>query len=344
MVTRQVSRGAGSSGVRRPPEGLTIRPFDGSDRDYEASVAIWNANWPDEPSSVEGTKYSESIRDEKFFFQRLMAELGGEIVATATYREPFWSYAPGKYDIQIRVLPEHQRRGIGGALYDYVMDRLGELDTKPERLLSDAREDQPHSVKFLTDRGFEQKMRQQVSRLDLASFDPAPFTSTVERFENSGLVVRTLEEFEAEDPKAMEKLHESFCEFMRDVPFFEEATEAPLEQFRKDLEGPWRFDGCCLVVFDDERIVATTGVWKRLGEPGALNTGLTAVARSHRRRGIATAIKVRSIEFAKGLGYRVIQTDNEENNPMYGLNVRLGFKPVPAWLMFRKVLVERDRS
>jgi hypothetical protein len=31
-------------------------------------------------------------------------------------------------------------------------------------------------------------------------------------------------------------------------------------------------------------------------------------------------------------------TDNEENNPMYGLNVQLGFMPTRAWLQFRKEL------
>jgi GNAT superfamily N-acetyltransferase len=166
----------------------------------------------------------------------------------------------------------------------------------------------------------------------------------VRRLEASNLVVKPLEAFEEEDPKAIEKLHGKFCEFVQDVPYFEEVTEAPLEQFRKNISGPARIEGAFLVVFEGEEIVATTSVWKRLGEPGALNTGLTAVARSHRRRGIATAIKARSIEFARDQGYRVIQTDNEENNPMYQLNVRLGFRPVPAWLLFRKVLTPQSGS
>jgi GNAT superfamily N-acetyltransferase len=321
---------------------MTIRPFDGSDRDYEAAVAIRNKIWPDEPASVEGSRYQDSIRDTKFVVRRFMGELDGETVAMAIYSEPFWSYEPGKYDIQIRVLPSHQRRGIGGTLYDYILERLEEEKHKPTRLLADAREDQPHSVKFLTDRGFEQKMRVQMSRLDVASFDASPFAGAAARLEASDLVVKTLEEFEAEDPQAIEKLHASFCEFMKDVPFFEELTEAPLEQFRKDISGPSRIPGAFQVVFDGDRIVATTSVWKRLAQPGALNTGLTAVARSHRRRGIATAIKVRAIEFARGSGARVIQTDNEENNPMYDLNVRLGFRPVPAWLLFRKILSNEE--
>ena len=52
---------------------LNVRPFDWSDDDYEASVAIWNAIWPDEPSSVEGSRYRDSILDSKFLFERLMA-------------------------------------------------------------------------------------------------------------------------------------------------------------------------------------------------------------------------------------------------------------------------------
>jgi GNAT superfamily N-acetyltransferase len=324
----------------KSPEGLTIRPFDDSDRDYEAAVAIWNAIWPDEPSSVEGTRHANSIRDEKYLFQRLMAELDGEIVVTAIYSEPFWSYAPGKYDIQIRVLPEYQKRGIGGTLYDYIMDRLNEQPHKLVNLHSDAREDQPHSVRFLTKRGFEQKQRQQVSRLDVAAFDASLYADGLARFEESGLVLKTLDQYKQEDPEAMRKTHEKFWEFFQDAPFFEELTEVPLQQFEKHMSGPQKLDGGFLIAFDGDVIVGLTSLWKRLGEPGSLNTGLTGVARSHRRRGIATALKVRAIELAKSIDARVIQTDNEENNPMYDLNVQLGFKPTPAWLLFQKLLKE----
>ncbi|MCK4410254.1 MAG: GNAT family N-acetyltransferase, partial [Candidatus Eisenbacteria sp.] len=322
------------------PEGLIIRLFDGSDRDYDASVAIWNAISPGEPASVEGARYANSVRDKKYLFRKLMAELDGEVVATAIYREPFWSYAPGKYAVVIRVLPRYQQKGIGGALYDYIMERLQEQKHKPVNLHSDAREDQPHSVRFLTKRGFEQKQRQQVSRLDVASFDAAPFAGSLERFEESGLVLKTLDQFRREDPDALRKVHDKFCEFFQDVPYFEEPTDVSLEHFEKDLDGPYKLDGGFLIAFDGDEIVGTTSLSKRLGEPGALNTGLTAVARSHRRRGIATALKVRSIEFAGSIDARVIQTDNEGNNPMYDLNVRLGFKPTPAWLIFQKLLNE----
>ncbi|MFH1865138.1 MAG: GNAT family N-acetyltransferase [Candidatus Eisenbacteria bacterium] len=323
------------------PEGLTIRPFDDSDRDYDASVAIWNAIRPDEPTSVEGMRYSNRTRSERHFCQRIMAELDGKIVATAIYREPEWCDAPGMYDVQIRVLPEYQKRGIGSAVYDHIIERLAELEHAPASLVSDAREDQAHSARFLTDRGFEQKQRQQVSRLDVASFDAAPFADSIARFEESGITVKTFEEYEAEDPDAWRKAYEKYVELFKDVPIFVDRFELTYEMFERELNAPNRLPGAILLAFDGDEIVATTSLWKRLADPGSLGTGLTAVDRGHRRRGIAAALKVRAIEFARGIGTRVIQTDNEENNPMCDLNVRLGFKPVPAWLIFMKTLGER---
>jgi len=67
---------------------------------------------------------------------------------------------------------------------------------------------------------------------------------------------------------------------------------------------------------------------------------LTGVVRTHRRRGVATALKVKGVEWARARGVRVIETDNEENNPMFDLNVALGYRPVPAWAEYHLHLKE----
>ena len=61
-----------------------------------------------------------------------------------------------------------------------------------------------------------------------------------------------------------------------------------------------------------------------------MHTYFTGVRRDYRRRGIALALKVRAIQFAQNLGARLILTNNEENNPMYLMNLALGFQPQPA--------------
>ena len=63
---------------------------------------------------------------------------------------------------------------------------------------------------------------------------------------------------------------------------------------------------------------------------------MTGVLRTYRRMRIATALKVRTIEFAQTYGAQWIETSNEENNPMLQLNLRVGFQPAPAWLSFEK--------
>ena len=58
--------------------------------------------------------------------------------------------------------------------------------------------------------------------------------------------------------------------------------------------------------------------------PDTLFAGITGVIPGHRRRKIATALKACSVNYARRHGYGCIYTNNEENNPMYGLNLRLG--------------------
>ena len=62
------------------------------------------------------------------------------------------------------------------------------------------------------------------------------------------------------------------------------------------------------------------------------------MSRSHRRRGIGTALKIKAMEFADRVGATIIDTMNEENNPMYQLNIEMGFKEITAALTFEKHL------
>jgi hypothetical protein len=48
------------------------------------------------------------------------------------------------------------------------------------------------------------------------------------------------------------------------------------------------------------------------------------------------------IAYAQQRGATRIVTNNEENNPMYQINVKLGFKPTPAWLELHKRLTPTD--
>jgi GNAT superfamily N-acetyltransferase len=72
---------------------------------------------------------------------------------------------------------------------------------------------------------------------------------------------------------------------------------------------------------------------------GWLDQRLTGVLPAYRRRGIALALKVRGLAYARDHGYDWIKTDSAvQNTAMRGLNRRLGFVEYPAWVFFRKTL------
>ncbi len=66
------------------------------------------------------------------------------------------------------------------------------------------------------------------------------------------------------------------------------------------------------------------------GVEGRLEHGLTAVRRSHRRRGLATALKRAQIAWAAERGYRELLSDMVEGNAaMRAVNEPLGYRPLP---------------
>lgn len=317
---------------------LHVRRFRYDDADYEAAVDIENAIYPEHPQHADSWRYWDSNREAKYLWRRYMGELDGKIVAAAELGHTSWSYQPGKFYVSVAVHPRYQKRGIGSAVYDYLMDEVRLLE--PTKLVSHAREDHTDSLSFLEKRGFKPVLRMPTSRLTVAEFDAAPFQEKVARVLQSGVAIKTMAQLKNEDPNWKRKLYELEWECLQDVPTPDPLTRRSLEQFeRMTLNNPRILPDAWFIAVDGERYVGLSVLWRNPADKRLLNTGLTGVVRSHRRRGIATALKVQAIEYAKQYGAEEIDTDNEENNPMFQLNIQLGFRPQPAFLDFEKQLM-----
>ena len=315
---------------------MMIRPFNQSDADYQALSDISNAVWPDRPSVPQAIKESDKRRDPKYYLQRVVVESDGEMVASAIYGESEWTHVPGKFFIRMQVRPDHQRTGIGTALYDHIMSDLAERG--PTIFESYAREDRQEGMDFLEKRGYKRTMRDQMSELAVADFDSEPFAWTADRMAEIGVEIRSVAELEADGVDWKREMWELEHELLQDVPTDDPVTKQPFERWLEWLTHPSFIPEAYFIAIKDGRFIGVTSLWQSLAEKDKLHTELTAVVRSLRRKGIATALKARAIEFARDREARVVRTENEENNPMYDLNVRLGFKPVPAWWTYRKEL------
>jgi RimJ/RimL family protein N-acetyltransferase len=211
----------------------------------------------------------------------------------------------------------------------------------PVVITADTREDRIHGVRFLTQRGFKQIMRAPVSHLEVMSFDHARFAGHAARMAELGIKIVSLAELSADDTDWKRRYWDLDWELLQDVPTTDPLMRQSFESFEERKLGAPGFDPHAhFFALDGICWIGMSALWTSQAEPDKLYTGLTGVVRSHRRKGIVTAMKLRAIDFAQRHGARLIETDNEENNPMYALNLALGFTPQPAWLQFEKRLKE----
>lgn len=312
---------------------LLLRAF--TPADYPDLTAISNAVSPDMPVTVDEVRFQDEHRDQSKHWERWMAEVDGQVVGHAFLGHNQWSFHPRRYITMVFVHPERQDEGIGRALYERIRERLDALDAMAVQ--SFTRDDRPRALRFLRDRGFEEVMRYWESRLDVPSFDFAPYAGTEERVRATGVEIMSMAEL-AGTPDLLRRVYDLQNELDKDVPSPTPVTPlAYAHWLASRMEHPNYIPEAFWLAVDTAtgELVGTTALWRMQAAPDILDTGLTGVKRSHRRRGIALALKLRAIAWAREQGVTTIKTDNESNNrAMLSINERLGFVMQPAWIDF----------
>lgn len=328
---------------------LTIRHFISTDAEYEAYIRIANQCWPDQPSStVEEMKFGDAEWRQDKLFQRFVLEAGDQIVGAGSYLEPYWLDTSDKYQFQFDVLPEYEDRSLRGehvftGIENYVFHELA--GRKIKGLKTSVREDKDQRIRWLRERGFTYLMRYPISKLQVADFDFAPYAGRIAGVENAGYQILDLAFLQTHDAEWRQKLYDAWVEIDLDVPSPDPPRPVPIEEFDKMFRHPaFAPEGWAIAVTATEDAagwgdyVGVSANNAPQSDPEIWSIWLTGVRRAHRRKGLATALKLRSIEWAKGRGIREFETGNEENNPMYEINLKLGFKPEPAWEDWEKIL------
>ncbi len=315
---------------------ITVRPFAADD--YDVICALGNQVSPDDPETPDEWRASDRQRAPELRFARFVAEEGGQIVGWAQYDQSSDTYHPRRFQVFGCVDRASAGRGVGRALYDELLAALAPYD--PLSLLARASESAPATLAWLARRGFAETRRTWESRLVVADFDSAPYAGVAARLAAQGITVQPLRALQAA-PGWERTAHTLYQALNLDVPSAEPRTAVAFETWRQALLADESFDpDSFFVALDGDRWVGLSNLWRKPGMPDFF-IDLTGVLPSHRRRGIALALKLRGIAHAQQCGAPTVRTWNAATNAaIVALNDRLGFARQPADLTLINTITE----
>ena len=205
----------------------------------------------------------------------------------------------------VRVHPHARGRGIGSALLEAVRAETRALgrDSVWGRVRDSA------SLAFAANRGFAEVTREVVVLREVRPGDGEIAAGVVELGD---------EHLSGAYEVSVECIPEIHGPLPGEAPPYDEWLERELHQ-----------SAVAFAALEDGAVVGHARLHET-GLPHRLEHGLTAVRRSHRRRGLATALKRAQIRWAADHGYRELVSDMVEGNAaMRAVNERLGYRPLP---------------
>lgn len=315
---------------------MIIRPIES--QDFASLSKLWNLVFPEDKHSPEELEFYKNSFKEPYKFGQIIASEEASVIGSASYEQNAGMYHPHKFYIRLFVHPEFRGKGIGQKLYDALLQKLEPFE--PVSLRVNVKETDTSALHFAQTRKFIETKRDWESVLDLAAFNPEVFKARLEELKTEGYSFKPFAEFD--DQEEMGKaFYELFSTVRLDVPRSEPATPFSYDFFKENvLDAPDFYPEGTFFALKGTTLLGLSQLWKG-SSSNDLYTGLTAVTREARGKGVATALKVISLETAKQAGAEQVFTNNDTNNvEMLAVNDKLGFKRLPARLSMMKRLRE----
>ena len=317
---------------------FSIRTFQ--PEDYPELAVIYAIARPDTPLSADTLRYRDQNRSTACQFQRFVAVQDERVVGFGLYTQYEDMFEPDVFWVDMCVLPDYRRQGIGKALLECILH--GPEAERSFLLRAQVREDNLPGTRFAQQHGFEEFGRRWQSDLDVRIFDGRRFEHLKHDLAAQGIVIAAFSDL-AGDPERQQKLHALQTELDRDVPMLVPSTAMTFEQFCKNvLHNPTLVQDGLMIAIHQGEYVGMSSLFK-VGDT-ALAIDLTGTKSAYRRRGIATALKAQGILFAQAHGYERIEVHNDlSNQGMLAINEQLGFVKQPAVVLYVRSIGDFDK-
>jgi GNAT superfamily N-acetyltransferase len=312
---------------------MNFRPFNYSDADYQTWADIANAVHPDYPQSIEQAKLFDRTRAKEDVVGSFIVEEDEKAIGWVHYETPR-NPVPETLAIFLELLPEYYKHM--NYLWDFLQEQL--QSTKPKALMTVVTETW-FEYQFYKSKGFTVYDSMWASKLDVTTFEPQPFELYLEKTKQAGIQIKTLADFPHHEDSFRRNWYALIIELLQSVPSADPVVPWTYETWlARTPVNPNLLPEGYFFALDNDEIIGISELWKN-HRPKTLQTGLTAVRVSHRRKGIAQTLKVKAAMFAKDYGVQFVRTNNHQiNHPMLSINEAMGFVKEPARLFLKKEL------
>lgn len=281
------------------------------------------------------------ILEKKATSETLLRHLGvitpnGKLIGYGMYVSGPWDpiLKPGYAEVFINVAREWRNQGIGTWI-------LAEIEDIAHKNKTNVLQTQIHDTKkaeldWAKKKGFNITGHVFESQLDISLFNMNHYRSIFEELESAGISFTTLDDY-PHNKDNQNRFWDFWWELATDVPGMKGKSRPDNDRMTALMKD---FDkkGFILAVDGDQWIAMSLIV--KENEDVSYNS-MTGVDKKYRGKGLAQAIKIKAIEFARQNKVKYIRTHNDSNNaPMLYVNRKLGYEQKPGIYGLTKQIAE----
>ena len=318
---------------------IQIKKFTATDQEFIEIARIRNLINHDSIDHPDEDKNDWAIRDKSLIRNRLLLYNNNKLIGLLYYTQGRDENSQTSF-FNIVIDPQHHNNGYRELLYQEMLNEIKGF--KCNKLFSNIYEhpNYKNHQNLLINHNFKLAQTNREYSCDIRQINTQKYKTLIDKLESEGINFYDSRDEMQEFSNHFQKLEKLEWILDQDIPHPDglKPTRMPFEQWKKMvLDFYQNAYGVDIIAVKDGQYIGSTDieVYPK-SEPHKGWTGGLGVIREFRRKGIATALKIKAIEALLKKGITEIRTDNEENNPMYKINVALGFKPVPFSLEYMK--------